>query len=75
MTANPAARLPVRDDWVNHARGAPLGVISAIRIEFFVKNFLICAQNKVQVFSCRISERFLLSARWPGARIAGVNKM
>jgi hypothetical protein len=44
-------------------------------LNFSVKNFLIRGENKVQVFSCRIFKRFLISSRWQGAPIAGVNKM
>jgi hypothetical protein len=42
---------------------------------FSVKIFLSRAKNKIQIFSCRWSTRFLISSRWQGGEGADVNNM
>jgi hypothetical protein len=73
---NPAATLRVRGGWVNFARGA--SIVCAFddsELDFSSRIFCLAHKNKVQVFSCRIRARFLISSGWQGAKSAGVNKM
>jgi hypothetical protein len=60
------------DGWVNPRVGAFL-VIAACT--FQSRDFSTTKKNKIPVFSCRNENRFLISSRWQGAKIVGVNNM
>jgi hypothetical protein len=68
--------LPERDGPVNRAPAQSLAMFPRdFRVHFSVKIFFDPKENKVQIFSCPNEKRFLISSRWQGAKIVGVNKM
>jgi hypothetical protein len=48
--------------------GSIVRVFGNSELNFSVKNFLIADKNKVQIFACRISERFLVSSPLAGSK-------
>jgi hypothetical protein len=68
--------LRVPADGVNWFAAAPSGsLLDNSERDFSSRFFWSATENKIQIFSCRLRMRFLISSRWQGAKSAGVNKM